>query len=293
MIVKGKKVRTKNIYTSGNAKIVYIFAFVFFVLYAISLIFPYLIVVINSFKNLSEYSQSIFSLPKALILSGEVFQNYIQVFERYEIFGMFVNTIILTIGGTILGALFPCVVAFILAKYEFKFRKLIYTLAIVFMMIPSVGTLTATVRLFYDLNLMDTFLGVFCLYASPFGSYFFILYAYYRGLSSTYMEAAYMDGANDFYIFFKIIIPISKGGLATIALLVGLNCWNDYFNPYMYMPNVKTLSTGLQELSANIYGGGILNLFAAIVCMTVPVLIAFFLGGKNMLETVATGGLKE
>ena len=184
------------------------------------------------------------------------------------------------------------ILAFILAKYDFKLKKVFYTLAITFMMVPSVGNLTATVKLFNDLNLMDTYFGVFCLYASPFGSYFFILLAYYKGLSSAYMEAAYIDGANDFYVFFKIIIPISKGGLATIALLIGLNCWNDYFNPYMYMPNVKTLSTGLQELSANTYGG-VLRLFAAIVCMTVPVLIAFFFGGKNMLETVSGGGIKE
>ena len=86
---------------------------------------------------------------------------------------------------------------------------------------------------------------------------------------------------------------MSKSGLATIAILVGLNTWNDYFNPYMYMPNVKTLSTGLQELSSNMYGADILKLFAAMVCMTVPVLIVFFLGGKNMLENVAAGGIKE
>ena len=224
---------------------------------------------------------------------GDLFKHYREALDQYDILGMFVNTIILTAGGTILGTLFPCILAFILAKYDFKLKKLFYMLAITFMMVPSIGNLTATVKLFNDLNLMDTYFGVFCLYASPFGAYFFILLAYYKGLSSTYMEAAYMDGANDFYIFFKIIIPISKGGLATIALLVGLNCWNDYFNPYMYMPNVQTLSTGLQELSANTFGGGMLRLFAAMVCMSLPVLVAFFIGGKNMLETVSGGGLKE
>ena len=289
-----RKVRKKNIYISGTrATVIYAIIFVLFVLYAFSLVFPYLIVVINSFKNLAEYSESIFSLPKQLFISGDVFKNYREVFVEYDVFQMFVNTIILTIGGTLLGTLFPCTVAFILAKYRFRFNSVIYTVAIIFMMVPGVGTMTATVKLFNDLNLMDTYFGVFCLYAHPFGSYFFILYAYYKGLSSTYMEAAYIDGANDFYIFFKIILPMSKAGLSTIAILVGLNTWNDYFHPFMYMPNVKTLSTGLQELSSNIFGGGILKLFAAMVCMTVPVLIIFFLGGKNMLENVAAGGIKE
>lgn len=289
-----RKTRSKNIYISGKrTTTIYAIVFTFFVLYAFSLIFPYFIVVGNSFKSLAEYSESIFSFPKDLIVSGDIFKNYRDVFVEYDIFQMFVNTIILTIGGTILGVLFPTTVSFILAKYQFKFNSAIYTIAIIFMMVPGVGTLTATVKLFYELNLMDTYFGVFCLYASPFGSYFFILYAYYKGLSSTYMEAAYIDGANDFYIFFKIILPMSKAGLSTIAILVGLNTWNDYFTPYMYMPNVKTLSTGLEELSSNIFGGGILKLFAAMVCMTVPVLIVFFIGGKNMLENVAAGGIKE
>lgn len=289
-----RKLINKNIYISGvRNKIIYAIVFVFFALYSFSLIYPYFIVVINSFKSLSEYSESIFSLPKELFVTADILRNYKAVFIEYDVLQMFINTIILTIGGTILGVLFPCIVSFILAKYEFKFNSLIYTTAIIFMMVPGVGTLTATVRLFNQLNLMDTYFGVFCLYASPFGSYFFILYAYYKGLSSTYMEAAYIDGANDFYIFFKIILPMSKAGLSTIAILVGLNTWNDYFTPYMYMPNVKTLSTGLEELSSNIFGGGMLKLFAAMVCMTVPVLVVFFIGGRNMLENVAAGGIKE
>lgn len=289
-----RKPKKKNIYISGkSATTIYVLVFICFILYSASLIFPYLIVVSNSFKNLSEYSQSIFSLPKQLFISGDIFKNYREVFVEYDVFQMFLNTIVLTACGTVVGVLFPSTVAFILAKYDFRFNKTIYTIAIIFMMVPGVGTLTATVKLFNELNLMDTYFGVLCLYASPFGAYFFILFAYYKGLSSTYMEAAYIDGANDFYIFFKIILPMSKAGLSTIAILVGLNTWNDYFTPYMYMPNVKTLSTGLEELSSNTFGGGMLKLYAAMVCMTVPVLIVFFIGGKNMLENVAAGGIKE
>ena len=157
-----RKPRSKNIYISGTRNtIVYAIVFVFFVLYAFSLIFPYFIVVGNSFKNLSEYSESIFSLPKQLFITGDVFKNYREVFVEYDVLQIFINTIILTIGGTILGVLFPSTVSFILAKYKFKFNSLIYTIAIVFMMVPGVGTLTATVKLFNDLNLMDTYFGVF------------------------------------------------------------------------------------------------------------------------------------
>ena len=90
-----------------------------------------------------------------------------------------------------------------------------------------------------------------------------------------------------FYEKYTYLIVTSSGGSKAV------DCWNDYFNPYMYMPNVQTLSTGLQELSANTFGGGMLRLFAAMVCMSLPVLVAFFIGGKNMLETVSGGGLKE
>ena len=289
-----RKPRNKNIYIAGTRnKIIYSIVFAFFALYAVTLIVPLLIVFVNSFKSLSEYSESIFSLPKELFVAGDAFKHYKEVLVEYDLFQMFVNTIILTIGGTIVGVLFPCIVSFILAKYEFKFSGLIYTLAVVFMVVPGVANLTAKVKLFNDLNLMNSYFGMFILYAHPFGSYFFILYAYYKGLSSTYMEAAYIDGANDFCIFFKIILPMSKSGLSTVAIMTALNCWNDYFTPYMFMPEVLTLSTGLEQLSSNTYGGGILRLFAAMTCMTIPVLIAFFIGGKNMLENVAAGGIKE
>ena len=173
-------------------------------MYSLTLVVPFLIVFINSCKSLGEYSENIFSLPKELFLAGDPFKHYKEVFVEYDLLEMFINTIILTIGGTIVGVLFPCIVSFILAKYQFKFNSLIYTVAVVFMVIPGVANLTAKVKLFNDLNLMNNFFGMFLLYAHPFGSYFFILYAYYRGLSSTYMEAAYIDGANDFCIFFKI-----------------------------------------------------------------------------------------
>lgn len=278
---------------TGKTKTIYVTVFVLLLLYSLSLILPFLVVVFNSFKSFKEYITSIFAIPKELITSGQMFENYLNLFMEYDIVQMLINTLILTVGGIIVGTLSPTIMAYILGKFKFKFNTIIYYFAIVFMMIPSVGTMVSTLKLFYQTNLINTHLGVLCLYAAPFNSYFFVMLAYFRGLSPTYAEAAYMDGANDFTIFFKIVLPISKSGLFSIALLVGMNCWNDYLNPYMYMPDVKTLSTGLQELSLNVYGADILKLFAAMVFMTIPVLIVFFLNGNKIIENVAAGGIKE
>ena len=278
---------------TGKTKAIYGIVFVALLLYSLTLILPFLVVIFNSFKSFREYMFELFAFPKELIVGGNMFQNYVNLFEEYDMISMVINTLILTVGGIVVGTLSPAIMAYILAKFKFKFNTVIYYLAVVFMMMPSIGATVATLKFFYQTNLINTHFGVLCLYAAPFNSYFFILLAYFKGLSPTYAEAAYIDGANEFTIFFKIVLPISKSGLFSISLLVGMNCWNDYFNPYMYMPDVSTLSTGLQEMSLNVYGADILKLFAAMVCMTIPVLIVFFLNGNRIIENVAAGGIKE
>ena len=271
----------------------YIVVSIIFGLYAISLIFPFYYIINNSFKTNGEFINNVWSLPNKLFAEKDVFRNYAVALEENGVIAMLINSAVLTIGGTILGTLSPVVTSYILAKYNFKLNSAIFTLAVVFMVIPNIGTTVATYRLFVNLQLLNTYEGVLMLYAGPFGSLFLLLYGYFKGISWSYAEAAKIDGAGNFCIFFNIMLPQALPGISAVALLTGINVWNDYFTPYMYMPEAPTISTGIQNMSFNASSTGhYTELFAAMIISLIPVIIVFLLTQKVLMNNVMAGGLK-
>lgn len=274
-------------------KILYIIMSVVFGLYALSLLFPFYFIILNSFKTNGEFIENVYAFPLKLFKQSDIFRNYSKAFEDGTLFSMFVHTAVLTVFGTILGTLTPAVVAYVLAKYKFKLGSVIFTTAIIFMVVPQVGGTVSTYMLFINLNLLNTYWGMLMLYAAPFGGFFLLLYGYFKTVSWSYAEAAFIDGAGDFTVFFRIMLPQARAGLSAIALLVGLGIWNDYFGPYMYMPNIWTLGTGLQNMSYNaVVTGDYTPMFASMVMVAAPVVILFACTQKVLINNTVAGGLK-
>ena len=119
------------------------------------------------------------------------------------------------------------------------------------------------------------------------------MYAVFKGVSNTYMEAAYMDGAKNFRIFWQIMVPQVIPTAASLALLNALGTWNDYFTSYMWLPGHPTLSYGLYEIQANATTKNMFpQLFAFMMLCTLPILIAFIFMQNTIMENVTTGGIK-
>ena len=274
-------------------KVIYAVFFSLFLIYALSLLIPFVYVFLNSFKSNFEFGESIWALPKELVGKGAVFSNYLNAFKDWKIGEMFINSIIITVGGTFFGVFSPMLVAYVLSKYKFKLNGFIFSVALVFMVIPSISTTASTYNLLFRLKLLNSYLGLFVLYAAPFSSYFFILYSYFKGISWSYAEAAYIDGAGEFTVFLKVMMPQALPGIVAVVVMQCIGVYNDYFYPYMYMPNAYTIATGLQNISFNASTRGeFTSLFAAIIVASIPSVLLFVFAQKTVMNNVTMGGLK-
>ncbi|MDY3195524.1 MAG: carbohydrate ABC transporter permease [Paracholeplasma sp.] len=275
---------------SLTEKIILGIVFVIFTAYAISLVFPFAWALINSFKTSVEFFNidNVWKLPSKWMVS-----NYVNVLSEYEIGKMFLRSIYVTVAGTGLAVMMSATTAYVVSKYEFKLRNLIYITAVTVMVIPTVGSLSATFKLVNNLGLYNNLWLFPIIYAGGFGFGFLLLYAYFKGISWTYAEAAFVDGATDFDVFFKIMIPQAKPALVALGIIQGINVWNDFFAPFMFIPEKKTLAVGLQDL-VNImqYRAEWPKMFAAMIISALPIIIVFVIFQKTIMENTVAGGLK-
>ncbi len=274
-------------------KVVYAVFFSLFMLYALSLLIPFAYILLNSFKSDFEFGENIWSLPKELIDKKDIFLNYVNAFKDWRIGEMFMNSLIITIGGTFFGVVSPMLAAYVLSKYKFKLNGLIFTIALIFMVIPNITSTAATYNLLYRFKLLNTYLGLFILYGAPFSSYFFILYSFFKGISWSYAEAAYIDGAGEFTIFLRVMLPQAMAGIAAVVVMQAIGVYNDYFYPYMYMPEVYTIATGLENISFNASTRGeYASMFASVIVASIPSVALFIVAQKTVMNNVTMGGLK-
>ena len=278
-------------------KIGIIIAFIVFLIYALSLLFPFTWLFINSLRSVEEWGLTVDRFDFLSFPDPFNFSNYVEILQTElqgeSILSMIGWSVILTVLGTIINVFFSACAAYVIAKYEFPGKKLIYALAIFAMVVPIVGTLPAQVRFMEFLNLDDSLLGVLFLYSGAFGFNFILLNASFESVSWSYAEAAQMDGAGHFEIFFKVMIPMCKGPIISCCILQAITLWNDYSTPFLFMNSHKTLAVGLQAIQAELQITGQYPLvFAAMIISIIPVLILFACFQKKIMENTVAGGLK-
>ena len=285
--------RKKRVQFSMYYVIKYI-VFAIFVIYAVSLLMPFLWMLFNSVKPKGEFlSGNIFGLPSEL-----TFGNYINIL-RYEMQGetvyeMFFTSVVLTLLGTFVNVFFSTITAYCVAKYKFPGRKIVMGVAIFTMIIPIVGTLPAQVQMMEMFNLSDSMIGVLFLYSGCFGFNFILMHSSFESISWSYAEAAQLDGANRAQILFRIMLPIAAGPIIAVAVLQAINVWNDYSTPFLFMPSQKTLAVGLQRLQNQLsgQGGDYPGIFAAVIVAVLPIFILYACFQKKIMENTVAGGLK-
>ncbi|MCQ6562018.1 carbohydrate ABC transporter permease [Paenibacillus mendelii] len=261
-----------------------------FLIYAISIIYPFVWMFINSLKTGPEFYQNIWSLPQEWRWS-----NYGKAWSESGLGTYFINSLYLTGAGTALAVLFAAAPAYAVAKFKFFGSAVIFFLAVSTFFIPSVGSLAALYKLMIDLHLFNSHLGLLVLYSGGLGMNFIILYGFFKGISWEYAEAAYMDGANDWQVFFRIMLPLAKPGLTAVGLVTMIGIWNDYFMPYLFLQDSKlfTISVGLYDMVLKQqYAADWTTLFAALTLSTIPILIVYLWLQDRLISGFTTGGLK-
>lgn len=265
--------------------------FALFVLYAISLLFPFLWCLMNSFKGMQKFFYNVNGLPEKWYFDNWKNSLTLSIDNNITIPQMYLNSVILTVGCTFF-SMFSCsATAYVLTKFDFYGKSAIYTAAIVIMMIPTMGSMAAMYRLYNSIGLINTYTGIFITAMGGFGSGFLLLYGFYRNLSWTYAEAAQIDGAGHFRIYFGIMLPMAVPALTAVGILTGIGFWNDYFTVYMYAPGKANIAYGIQRIS-NEAGADLPQVFAAMMLSVIPVLVVFACFQKTIMQNTAVGGVK-
>ncbi|MBQ7912436.1 MAG: carbohydrate ABC transporter permease [Clostridia bacterium] len=297
-------VKTKFFASMTPKKIVFLLlktlGWVVLFFYALSLIYPFLWVIVNSLK-----SGGFFMLDSGWSIdpAGIALYNYIQAWtgEGIVMSGVeggvgtfFLNSVWITSASVFLTVLLSAMAAYILAHFKFKMHGFVYGLAIATFLLPSVGTLAAFLQMMRAVRL-DNALGLVIYYASGINSNMLILYGCFKGIPKDYAEAASIDGASKVSIFFMIMLPMAKAALVPVAVMAAINIWNDYFIPEMLLANstVRTLAIGLNDVLAYAEQKSNMPLmFAAIIISCTPMIILYLILHRQILTNMMLGGLK-
>ncbi len=266
-------------------------AFVIIAIYSLTLLTPLYYLVNNSFKRVDDFLQNgAWVLPKTMH-----FQNYKDAVSLaaggVSFTGMYLNSFVLTGAGVAISTLAAIATSYALARFRFYGRNILVAIGVGSLVFPNFGSSSVVYKLYLDLNLLDTW-GILIQYAAPFGMQFLILYGLFVTISGSYVEAARIDGAGELRIMWQICIPMARGALGATAVILALNYWNDYYTPYMYLPSIKTLSLGLQELSASVSQLDRPKLFAGMVIAILPLVAIFVTMRDVIISNTVAGGLK-
>ena len=297
--MKSTKTRkSKNYLMTKKERVILAIIFVVLLIYALTLIYPFLYLLLNSFKTFNDFSDNpLWFTPHAVI------SNYVAVFtnefavttaegDTVGILQMFWNSLSLSVVETITSMFLTCCAAYVLAKYDFVGNKVIYSVVIVSMVIPSIAAITATYKLMSDTGLIGTFIGMVILDSAAFGGGFLYIHSYFKNIPWSFAESAMIDGASDFKIFVRIMVPMAKNGILTFTILRFLGSWNSYWIPHLFYQEHPTIAVGLAKLSNEASQGKYPMLFAAMIVSIVPVLIFYAIFQKRLLTNTVDGGLK-
>ncbi len=294
---KESYVRKNNILykRKRGEKVLFIVMFVIFLLFAVSYIYPFLWLLMNAFKSQTEFIDNFGGWPKHFTI-----ENFVDAFSfsspetnGFTVLQMLGMSILVCFFGTLAAVFTSSCAAYVVAKYNFPGRRIIFGVVVFTMIIPIVGSLPSQIALMKAMHLDQKVIGLVFLYSGAFGMNFMLLYAFFKNLSWTYVEAAKIDGASDFRIFWSIIIPMAKGPMTAIAIITLIGQWSDYMTPMIYLSTKPTLSVGLKLLSDTMMtDGNYTILFATIIVSILPVVIGFAAFNKTIMENTAVGGLK-
>jgi len=281
--------KLKKVFIKSNIGRIFIYAFLIF--WALTTIAPLVWVLNNSFKVTDEIMDSPFGFAENLN-----WENFQVAVERVDIIRSYINSFIMSGTATILVLFFGGMAAYILGRFEFKFKKFFTTIVALGLLIPAFSTIIPVYDLMIKLNLINTYLALILPHtASNLIFAIFVLSSYMSSLPDSIEEAAIVDGASRFQIFTRIIIPMSRPALATVAIFSFLWSYNDLFSALILVSDrsVRPIVVLLNEVSSR-YGVDYGLQAAAVVLTIVPIFLVYLLLQDYIVIGLARqGSVKE
>ena len=276
--------------------VTFIVVSVIFTIYLLILLIPYLYAMFASVSVYKEYYFSIFPFPKG----GLKLYNFADAWNNLQHEGtgvpaMILNSLWFAGGPAVLGVLFSSFGAYICSKYRFPGRNFLYWFALITMMIPVVGSMPSQLK----------FVSAMGAYNSPWyvivtmqtiNAAFIIMYSCFESIDWAYAEAAFIDGAGQFTVFFKIMLPQVVSPMVALILSDFILFWANVENSLIYYPELPTLATGLYYFRTDVITAAGMQrypaYFAALLLCMIPTVVLFSIFQKKLMDIQISGGLK-
>lgn len=268
-----------------------VFLYVFLTLAALAVLFPFYWMILTSFKTQGAYNAE--EIPKFYTLAPTL-ANYKVAFTAVPLARYFLNTFIFTVITTAAMMVVIVLAAFGFARMNFPGKNLVFSLFLSLMMIPNELVIITNYVTITSWNMRNTFLGLI-LPSVTSVFYIYLLKENFEQIPEELYKAAKVDGTSDFKYLLRVMVPISKPTLVTITILKVIECWNSYVWPRLITDdrNYFLVSNGIQEIRQNGFGrDNIPAMMAAVVVISVPLVILFLIFRNKIMEGVSRGGTK-
>lgn len=259
--------------------------------WGLMVLFPFYWMLLTSVKSYGAYNSEYF--PKLFTLSP-TFQNYQDAFAAVPLAKYFANTVIFTLATTALMLVATVLAAFAFARLDFAGKDLAFTAFLSLMMIPNELVVITNFVTITDMDLRNTFLGLI-LPSVTSVFYIYLLKENFAQIPDELYYAAKVDGTSDMKYLFKVMVPICQPTIVTVTILKVIECWNSFVWPRLITDdqNYFLVSNGIQEIRENGFGReNIPAMMAAVVVISVPLILLFLIFHKKIMAGVARGGTK-
>ncbi len=254
-------------------------------------LFPFYWMILTSLKSYGAYNSE--HIPKFFTLSPTL-QNYADAFRTVPLFQYLVNTLIFTVVTTAVMMVVIIFAAFAFARLDFKGKNIVFTLFLSLMMIPNELVIITNFATITSFGMRNSFLGLI-LPSVTSVFYIYLLKENFAQVPDSLYYAAKVDGTSDLKYLFKVMLPICRPTLITIGILKIIECWNSYVWPRLITDdeNYYLVSNGIQEIRENGFGReNIPAMMAAVVVISVPLVLLFLIFRRKIMEGVSRGGTK-
>ncbi|SFU72679.1 multiple sugar transport system permease protein [Butyrivibrio sp. INlla21] len=263
----------------------------FLSLWGIIVLFPFYWMILTSVKSYGSYNSEY--VPKFFTLAPTM-DNYITAFTAVPLARYFFNTFVFTVVTTAIMMFVVILSAFAFARLDFKGKDILFSMFLSLMMIPNELVIITNFVTITNLDLRNTFLGLI-LPSVTSVFYIYLLKENFEQIPEELYKAAKVDGTSDFRYLWKVMLPISKPTIITIIILKVIECWNSYVWPRLITDdsNYFLVSNGIQEIRENGFGReNVPAMMAAVVVISVPLVVLFLIFRRKIMAGVARGGTK-
>lgn len=273
--------------------ILYAIVFLVFLFFAFTYVYIFFWGITAGLKTHSEIVLHPFALPEQAH-----FEHYIEVFsllnvEGYNFFGLLVNSLYFSLLGPFITNMVSCMLAYVTSKYRFPGSRLYMVVVTFILVLPIYGNSGSAYRLYWSLGMINSYSYILLSFGGMNMTYL-LYHAAFSNVSWSYAEAAFIDGANDFTVFFRIMLPQAINIFGSLFLLAWVGEWNNYSGALLYLSELPTLASGIYLFELDmIYNVRRDILYAAYMISAVPPLVLFVLFNNALTSNVSLGGIKE